>query len=47
MPEKLRISLRQQEDSIDVNGSDENSPAAQEVVNTGFITTTWHTITTS
>jgi hypothetical protein len=38
--EKLVISPRQQEDSIDVNSSDGNSPAAQEVANTGFITTT-------
>jgi hypothetical protein len=39
-PEKLVIRLRQQEDSTDVNSSVGNSPASQEVANTGLITTT-------
>jgi hypothetical protein len=38
--EKLVISLRQQGDSTHVNSSDGNPPAAQEVANTGLITTT-------
>jgi hypothetical protein len=38
--EKLVISLRQQEDITDVNSFDGNSPAAQEVANTGLIATT-------
>jgi hypothetical protein len=39
-PEKLVISPGQQEDSAGVNSSVGNSPAVQEVANTGLITTT-------